>query len=100
MAIEPNNILRVIGVEHINAAVTAITAALRKSFELHPMRHQTDDETTRRFNKCVDIVGVLVNDCKWSPQRAFDHLGKYLIDDLNGVAWKPAEGRVWLPSQG
>lgn len=96
-SIQASSIKGIIQPELWQRAGEVIAGAIDASFRAHPMRHHTDDEVRRRFNLCVEILGVLVKDCHWSPQRAFDHLATYLLQHMNGQSWKPASGRVWLP---
>jgi hypothetical protein len=77
---------------------TAIENAVMRSFETRPMRGGiTQAEVRRRFEICEGIWKVLRLEQRWSVMRVCDHLERYLIQDIDGIAWEPDRRAVWIP---
>jgi len=79
----------------------AVERAVMRSFETRPLplRGITTSEARRRVQICERIWKALRLEKRWSLQRACDHLYRYLIAELDGVAWEPDDRRVWVPDQ-
>ena len=77
----------------------AVERAVMRSFETRPMplRGITTSEARRRVQVCEQVWRALRLDKRWSVQRACDHLYRYLIAELDGVAWEPDSRSIWVP---
>jgi hypothetical protein len=75
--------------------------ALRHSFQHRPMNGPiTEAEKKRRANMAIEIARVLRGDFRWGVERIVDSLPKYLLDQLDGIDWKPDGRRIWAPRDG
>ena len=79
----------------------AVEQAVMRSFETRPLplRGITVSEARRRVQICERIWKALRLDKRWSLQRACDHLYRYLVAELDGVAWEPNDRALWVPDQ-
>lgn len=77
----------------------AVERAVMRSFETRalPLRGITTSEARRRVQICERIWKALRLEKRWSVQRACDHLHRYLIAELDGVAWEPDDRSIWVP---
>jgi hypothetical protein len=90
-----------IGSELDLARVTrAIEAAIEWSFERHPMRHVTEAEVKRRFDRCANIFERLHGQLGWGIVRALDFMPQYLDVELSGSTWTPDTRACWMPEDG
>lgn len=65
-----------------------------------PVRHVTEAEIKRRFEVIARIFEQLRGDLKWSLERIFDLMPRYVRLELDGENWAPEpERRVWIPNQ-
>lgn len=85
--------------EQMAKLVLGSEKALRYSFEQRPMQNGaiTDTEKKRRAAMCIEIARVLRGDCKWSVDKVADYLPRYLLNELDGIDWKPDKRQVWTP---
>jgi len=81
------------------AVAAAVERAVVRSFETRPMplRGITTSEARRRVQICERIWKALRLEKRWSLQRACDHLYRYLIAELDGIAWEPDGRAIWVP---
>ena len=79
----------------------AVERAVMRSFETRPLplRAITTSEARHRVQVCEQIWRALRLDKRWSVQRACDHLYRYLIAELDGVAWEPDDRSIWVPDR-
>jgi len=77
----------------------AVERAVMRSFETRPLplRGITTSEARRRVQICERIWKALRLEKGWSLQRACDHLYRYLVAELDGVAWEPDDRSIWVP---
>ena len=78
--------------------VFACEAALRKSFEQRPVNGDpTEAEKKHRANLAIEIARQLRGDLGWSVDKIADKLPEYLLNELDGVNWKPDQRQIWTP---
>lgn len=90
-----------LAVDASNVVAQRVERAVIRSFETRPLplRGITTSEAKRRVQICEQIWKVLRLEKRWSLQRACDHLYRYLVAELDGVAWEPDHRTVWVPDQ-
>lgn len=69
----------------------ASAKAVAESFAYAPVAERTAAEVRRRSNICLDLVGVLRGDLRWSIPKTADHVGVYLRCELLGIAYDPSK---------
>ncbi len=80
----------------------AIERVVQESYKQHPMAHRTDAEDARRASICTGWFNRLVNDDRWTPDRALSAMRIVLDDTLSGRApavTRKKKGGLWLPDK-
>jgi hypothetical protein len=91
---DPEKRLRAIGEAIEKVVLDSYTAKGGK----HAMRHRTDAEDGRRATICTKWFNALVNQHRWTPDRALSAMRLVLDDELSGVV-HPAISKttMWAP---
>jgi hypothetical protein len=70
--------------ERLLAIGEAIERVVIESYEKHAMRHRTTAEDARRAAICVGWFNALINQHRWTPDRALSAMRVVLDDELSG----------------
>lgn len=84
-------------VQATQAIAEPIAKLVAESFVTHPMQHETGDEKKRRAEICTKWLFALVNEKRWTFDRAIDHLREALHAELDGKTWTPPNTTLWAP---
>ena len=79
-----------------------LTRIVEESFANDQIKMQriTQAEVKRRIEITCAIFQQLRGDLSWGLERVFDHLPRYLRNELEGIPWKPDERKMWVPDDG
>lgn len=65
----------------------------------HKMTHRTTAEDARRARVCVEWFNRLLNEHRWTPDRALSALRVVLDDTLDGNAPVISRSTMWVPDK-
>lgn len=80
----------------------AIEKVVVESYSTRPMAHRTTAEDARRAGACVEWFNRLVNQFRWTPDRALSVLRIVLTDVIDGKAPDIEDAnraRMWAPDK-
>lgn len=75
----------------------AIERVVQDSYVKHPMRTRTEAEDTRRATLCTLAFNRLVNERRWTPDRALSALRGALDAGLSGGVAPLRTSGLWVP---
>jgi hypothetical protein len=71
----------------LDAVRESIVVKVLRTFELRPMRDggYTEKELQQRNDLAVEIWNHLYGECRWSKERALDHLLPFMVQCIDGA---------------
>lgn len=81
----------------LRSVADAIERVVVDSYKRHAVNHRTDAEDNRRAEVCVKWFKVLVNDHRWTADRALSELRHILRLTLDGVDYEVPNNLLWCP---
>lgn len=79
----------------------AILKVVEDSYSKHPMAHRTSQEDTRRATVCTTWFNRLVNQHRWTHDRALSEMRFILNTTLEGREYTPPPTSqvLWVPDR-
>jgi hypothetical protein len=80
----------------LEAVRETLVVKVLRTFELRPMRDggYTDNELQQRLDLAVEIWNHLYGVCRWSKERALDHMLSYMVQCIDGARIDDIETKI------
>lgn len=93
----PTPLMRIAFADGLQNVGDAIERVVDDSFKQFAMINRTNAEETRRAEICTRWFRQLVNDERWTADRAVSELRTVLRCELDGIPYKPSALMLWAP---
>lgn len=78
---------RILSNAQLDAVRESLVVKVMRTFELRPMRDggYTESELQQRLDLAVEIWNHLFGVCRWSKERALDHMLPFMVQCIDGA---------------